>query len=102
LKPGDRVHVPPRVGCLPIIKAFLIKSEAPLREAPMSCYRAYFFDEGSRITSDATLDSRSDAEAVEVARSLLRLRADCKDFELWDEARPIRILPRTRDGHLAL
>jgi len=68
----------------------------------MSGYRAYFFDQSSRITSAVSLNSTSDIEAMEIARSMLRLRDDCKDFELWDEARPIRILPRTRDGHLAL
>ncbi len=68
----------------------------------MSSYRAYFFDETSRITSAATLDSVSDFDALETARSMLLLRDDCRDFELWDEARPIRILRRTRDGHLAL
>ncbi len=68
----------------------------------MTSYRAYFFDATSRITSAATLDSTSDLEALETARSLLLLRDDCKDFELWDEAHPIRILRRTRDGHLVL
>jgi hypothetical protein len=67
----------------------------------MSSYRAYFFDQTSRITSAATLDSGSDSEAMETARTLLRLRNDCKDFELWDESRPIRILPRDRNGYLA-
>jgi hypothetical protein len=68
----------------------------------MSSYRAYFFDETSRITNAVSLDTSSDLEAMEIAQSMLRLRNDCKDFELWDESRPIRILPRTRDGHLAL
>lgn len=68
----------------------------------MSSYRAYFFDESSRITSAMSLDTTSDIEAMEIAQSMLRLRNDCKDFELWDASRPIRILPRTRDGHLAV
>jgi hypothetical protein len=64
-------------------------------------YKAYFLNGLSEITGAENISGESDDEAIANARALLPAQGHCGDFEVWDGARPIRILPRTRDGHLA-
>lgn len=66
----------------------------------MSFYRAYFFALPGTITSAMSVDGASDEDAIAKAATMLRARADCFDFELWFGDRPVRILPRTKDGQL--
>jgi hypothetical protein len=66
----------------------------------MSFYRAYFYDLPCTITGAASVDGACDEDAIAKAAALLRERADSFDFELWFGDRPVRILPRTKDGEL--
>jgi hypothetical protein len=66
----------------------------------VGAYKAYFLNDLSEITSSENIPGASDDEAVTNARALLPAQGHCGDFEVWEGARPIRILPRDRDGHL--
>jgi hypothetical protein len=62
----------------------------------VSFYREFFLDDAHRILDVEEFTSASDRDALERAFTRFRVRNGFAGFELWQERRPVRLVPRPK------
>lgn len=60
----------------------------------MDFYRVYFLNRDYKISHLKTFSSASDEEALNQAGALLETQSECANFELWQDRRAVKLVPR--------